>query len=230
MKTIIHKEPNGYDVISRDIESNFNLYLNKTKDDIKVIAIVGGYHCWEAEKYLQLYKNAKLYIFEPVPEFFNIIKQKYGSNPRCELHNIAITNITGDIDFYRTSSPGSDSIYPVIENNNSGYSFKSVFKIKVKSDRLENIIKENIDLLNIDVQGAELEVLKGTNLDKVSSIFAEIQMSENKNNQVYDGQCFSDDLQNYLNEKFILHSLGLDNEMKNGTGNSFWINNKFIQS
>jgi len=223
MKTIIYNESNAYDIISRDIESNFNLYINKSKDDINVIAIVGGYHCWEAEIYLQLYKNAKIYIFEPVSEFFDIIKQKYGSNPRCELHNIAISNIVGDIYFYRTSSPGSDSIYPVIENNNSGYSFKSVFKIKVKSDKLENIIKENIDLLSIDVQGAELEVLKGTNLDNVSSIFAEVQLSENKINQIYDGQCFMDDLKNYLDDKFSLHSIGLDNEIKNGTGNAFWI-------
>lgn len=221
--TLIYQEKNAYDTISRNIEENFYKYINKNKDDIKTIVIVGGYHCWEAQKYLQLYKNAKIYIFEPVTEFFNIVKQQYGLNPRCELHNLAITSITGEIDFYRTSSPGSDSIYPVIENNNSGYSFKSVQKIKVKSDRLMNIVKENIDLLTIDVQGAELEVLKGTNLENVSCIFAEIQMSENKNNQVYDGQCFSDDLKNYLSEKFDLHSLGLDNELNNGTGNSFWI-------
>jgi len=216
--TKIYTEKNGYDVISRDIEENFHTHINKTKDDIKTIVIVGGYHCWEAEKYLQLYKNCKLYIFEPVPEFFNVIKQKYGSNPRCNLYNIAITNTVGEIDFYRTSSPGSDSIYPVIENNNSGYSFKSVLKIKVKSDKLKNIIKENIDLLSIDVQGAELEVLKSTDLDNVSCIFAEIQMSENIKNQVYHNQCFSEDLKQHLDEKFILHSLGLDNEMKNGTG------------
>lgn len=222
--TKIYTEKNGYDVISRDIEENFHTYINKTKDDIKTIVIVGGYHCWEAEKYLQLYKNCKLYIFEPVPEFFNVIKQKYGSNPRCNLYNIAITNQTGVIDFYRTSSPGSDSIYPVIENNNSGYNIRSIAKIKVNTDKLSNIIDGPIDLLSIDVQGAEHEVLMGTNLDNVSCIFAEIQMSDNVDRAVYDGQCFSEDLEKILSSKFRLHSLGLDNEMKNGTGNSFWIN------
>ena len=66
-------------------------------------------------------------------------------------------------------------------------------------------------------------MLKGTNLDNVSSIFAEVQLSENKINQIYDGQCFMDDLKNYLDDKFSLHSIGLDNEIKNGTGNAFWI-------
>jgi len=227
IETIIYKEPNAYDIISRDIENNFAKYLNKTNDDIKTIVIVGGYHCWEAKLYLEKYKNCIIHIFEPVIEFFNVVNMQYGNNPRCKLYNIAITNQTGVIDFYRTSSPGSDSIYPTLQNNNSGYDFKSVAKIKVNTDKLCNILDENIDLLTIDVQGAEHEVLKGTNLDNVSCIFAEIQMSENMDRAVYDGQCFSKDLEKLLSSKFRLHSLGLDNEMKNGTGNSFWINKKY---
>jgi FkbM family methyltransferase len=227
IETIIYKELNAYDTISRDIENNFAKYLKKTNDDIKTIVIVGGYHCWEAKLYLEKYKNCIIHIFEPVTEFFNVLKMHYGNNPRCKLYNMAITNQTGIIDFYRTSSPGSDSIYPILENNNSGYNIKSIAKIKVNTDKLSNILDENIDLLTIDVQGAEHEVLMGTNLDNVSCIFAEIQMSENIDRAVYDGQCFSEDLEKILSSKFRLHSLGLDNEMKNGTGNSFWINKKY---
>jgi len=221
--TIVYNDKHAYDVISRDVEENFHKYINKTKEEIKTIVIVGGFTCWEAQKYLDSYKNSMIYIFEPVVEYFNVILQQYGINPRCKLFNFAITDQVGEIDFYRTSSQGSDSIYPVIKNNNSGYSFNSTQKIKVKTNKLSNIIKENIDLLSIDVQGAELEVLMGTDLSNVSCIFAEIQMSENKINQVYYGQCFSDDLKKYLCDKFELHSLGLDNELNNGTGNSFWI-------
>jgi hypothetical protein len=222
--TKIYTEPNGYDTISRDIENNFHLYINKTIEQIKNIVIVGGYVCHEGDTFLKNYPNATIHIFEPVQEFFSILVHKYQNNPRVKLHNIAITNQTGFIDFYRTSSPGCDSIYPVIQNNKSGYDFFSVIKISVPTDKLSNIINFDIDLLSVDVQGAELEVLKGCNLDVVSCIFAEIQMSANKENQVYKNQCFSDDLELHLNSKFILHSLGLDNVLKNGTGNSFWLN------
>ena len=57
----------------------------------------------------------------------------------------------------------------------------------------------------------------------VSLIFAKIQMAENKENAIYDGQCFSDDVQSCLGDIFELQSLGLDNELNNGTKNSFWI-------
>jgi FkbM family methyltransferase len=221
--TLIYNDKNAYDAISRDIEINFHTYINKDINDIKNITIVGGFYCEEAVKFLQRYPNAVIHIFEPVPEHFSRLKSIYQDINRCKLYNIAITNKIGIIDFYKTSNPGSDSIYPVLENNKSGYSFKTTEKIQVNSDRLINVVQDYIDLLSIDVQGGELEVLKGTNLNNVSSIFAEIQMAENKENAVYDGQCFSDDLQSYLGDKFELHSLGLDNELNNGTGNSFWI-------
>jgi len=221
--TKIYTEPNAYDTISRDIENNFHQHIGKNKEEIKTIVIVGGYHCYEAEIFLKNYPNSTLFVFEPVLDHFLILKQQYGNNDRCKLFNLAICDQIGEISIYRTSSPGSDSLFPVIENNSSGYGFKTTHTEVVKCDKLLNIINEHIDLLSIDVQGAELKVLKGTDLTKVSCIFAEIQMSENKNNIVYDGQCFSEDLHNYLDSNFYLHSLGLDNILKNGTGNSFWI-------
>jgi hypothetical protein len=40
----------------------------------------------------------------------------------------------------------------------------------------------------------------------------------------YDGMCFREDLEDYL-KQFTLISIGLDNDTKNGQGNSFWLNN-----
>ena len=224
--TIIYPEKCAYDTISRNIENNFHNYINKSKEEIKTIVIVGGYVCSEAETYLHNYPNTILHIFEPVLEFFEHLVLKYGNNRRCILYNSAVANITGKIKFYRTSSPGSDSIFPTIPNNNSGYTFNTIGIQEVNCVKLSDIFDENkvIDLLQIDAQGAELEVLKGTNLKNIKSLFLEIQMMENKDNIVYEGQCFSDDLVEYLGKFDIkLHSLGLDNDLKNGTGNSFWV-------
>lgn len=222
--TYIYTEPNAYDTISREIENNFHTHIGRTKEEIQTIVVVGGYNFSEGISYLKNYPNATIYVFEPVVEFFQQAYYRYSNYlDRCKFHNIALGNTTEKIQFYRTSSPGSDSMFPVLENNKSGYSFTNIKSIEVQCDKLSNIIKEPIDLLSIDVQGAELEVLKGTNLDNVECIFAEVQLSENKHNQVYDGQCFMDDLNNYLEDKFSLHSMGLDNELKNGTGNAFWI-------
>jgi FkbM family methyltransferase len=220
---IIYDDLKGYDVISRDIENNFHKHIKKTKEEIKTIVIVGGYDCSEGQTFLDNYPNAILYVFEPVPEFFKYLYSRYGNNSRCRLFNCAISSIDGIVDFYRTSSPGSDSLFKVIENNKSGYSFKTIGSIKVVSKKLCDIIKEEIDLLSVDVQGAELEVLQNCNLNNVNSLFLEVQMKENKEQIVYEGQCFMDDLEKYLNPYFDIHSIGLDNELKNGTGNSFWV-------
>jgi FkbM family methyltransferase len=220
---IIYKEKKAYDTISRDIECNFHTYINKTKEQIKLIVIVGGYHCYEAKTFLRNYPNATIHIFEPVLEYFNVANNLYGSESRCVLHNYAISDFDGVVDFYRTSSQGSDSLLKVVENNKSGYKFKSIQSEKVVCKKLRDVIFDKIDLLSVDVQGAELKVLRGCDLDMIESMFLEIQMSENNLQIVYEGQCFMDDLKHYLHNKFSVHSIGLDNEMNNGTGNSFWI-------
>jgi FkbM family methyltransferase len=222
----IYSELHAYDTISREIENNFHIHINKTKDEIKTIVVVGGYNFSEGISYLNNYPNAKIHVFEPVFEFINQACLAYSDySDRCTFYNMALGNTVGNIEFYRTSVPGSDSMFPVIPNNQSGYSFKNIASIQVPCNKLSNIIKQNIDLLIIDVQGAELEVLKGSNLNNVNCIFAEVQLTENKNNAVYNGQCFMDDLSEYLNKDFYLHSVGLDNELKNGTGNAFWVKN-----
>ena len=221
--TYIHPELNAYDTISRDIETNFHTHIGKTKDDIKTIVIVGGFTCTEAGNFLKVYPNATIHIFEPIVEYLNYAAYHFGGSGRCKFYNVAIGNVSGEIDFYRTSSVGSDSMFPVVAENKSGYSFTSNPPIKVQCERLSNIIQDDIDLLQVDVQGAELEVLKGTNLNNVKCLFLEIQKFENKHQIVYEGQCFMDDREKYLGESFVLHSIGLDNDLKNGTGNAFWI-------
>lgn len=42
--TYVYPQLNAYDVIQHDVENNFHSLINKTKDQIKNIVIVGAYH------------------------------------------------------------------------------------------------------------------------------------------------------------------------------------------
>ena len=85
--------------------------------------------------------------------------------------------------------------------------------------------ESDIDLLWVDVQGAELNVLRGSPLKNCNSLFLEIHTKDfikPWDAEPYQGQCYKEDLEDYL-EDFDLHSIGLDNETGNGQGNSFWV-------
>jgi len=116
--------------------------------------------------FAQIFSNAKIIAFEPDPNIFKLLEDNVKLNEikNVDLINKAVWINEEGIDFGIEGADGS-SIYS--DNN----------KIKVSSCRLKSLIeKENkIDLLKIDIEGAEVEVLKDCegSLNKVDNIFIE---------------------------------------------------------
>lgn len=226
--TYVYPQLNAYDVIQHDVENNFHSLINKTKDQIKNIVIVGAYHGYEINRLLSNYPNCTITAFEAVPQHFNVLSSLYSRNSRVKLINKVVSNFSGEVKFYELGNggEGSGSILK-FQGDEHGHPFKISKILNLPSTTLKQELKGLfIDLLWIDVQGAELEVLKGTDLSKCSSIFSEIHTHDfiqPWDKEPYKGQCFKEDLENYLVD-FNLHSIGLDNQSGNGQGNSFWVN------
>jgi FkbM family methyltransferase len=101
----------------------------------------------------------KAYLFEPIKSCYDKLCKKF-NNPKFEIHNIAvgseksITHINECINKEDHSSiVNRDWLYSKPEYN--------IKKTQVVIDKLDNIIKEDINILKIDTEGYELEVLKG---------------------------------------------------------------------
>lgn len=225
--TIIYPEGNAYDVIQRDIELHFCNLIGKSRENIKNIVIVGAYHGDEIYRLLQYYPNCTIYAFEAVKKHFEVLRFRFGNHPRVVLYNKAVSDVCEDTQFYELGNGGEGSGSLLrFTGHELGHHFiiKEIFKIRTTTLKEEfNDLK--IDLLWVDVQGAELKVLKGTNLINCESLFLEIHTPDFVNpwdKQPYEGQCYKQDLEEYLQD-FVLHSIGLDNASKNGQGNSFWI-------
>ena len=78
--------------------------------------------------------------------------------------NLAITDYDGDVFYYENS--------PINQQNSIIKSSDQQSKIKIKCNKLTTVLIENkinnFDYLNIDVEGAELNVIRGLNFDKFS--------------------------------------------------------------
>jgi len=225
--TYYYPHGNAYEVIQEDVETNFHLLLGKNKEDIKTIVIVGAYHGYEISRLLNIYKNSNIFAFEAVPKHFKILNHNYYNNDRVKLYNLAISDEEGFIDFYELGNggEGSGSILK-FRGHESGHPFKISEVLKLPCVTLNKLLPNlQIDLLWVDVQGAELKVLRGTNLSNCKSLFLEIHTRDYIHlwdNNPYEGQCYKEDLEEYLYD-FTLHSIGLDNTSGNGQGNSFWV-------
>ena len=100
-------------------------------------------------------KNGKVYAFEPNPELFVMLKQNTRKFENVVLSEMAVSNKGGVINFYESlNNTGNHSIFPA--------DFREV-KISVNSVRLDDVIKEKVDWIKMDIEGAEPLAIEGMN-------------------------------------------------------------------
>jgi FkbM family methyltransferase len=96
--------------------------------------------------------------FEPLPNFYTYLQQHFPAN--CQFYNIALSNKKGETTFqYVVSNPA----YSGLKKRRYARPDEEIQTIKVQMDLLDAVIPKDtsIDFIKIDVEGAELEVLKG---------------------------------------------------------------------
>ena len=137
----------------------------------------------------KFFPGIKIYSFEPQLDELNIQKKILGDH-NINYYNLALGSEEKILNLYITKRRDSSSLlepnYQI--NKKKIYSTSEIIKTKVK--KLDNIISTNGIIrpliLKLDVQGYELEVLKGSiNLLKyIDYIITEISFIKIYNNQV----------------------------------------------
>ncbi len=121
---------------------------------------IGGFKGEITDEVLKFSPNGTHHIFEPIPDFCNAIADKFKNTKSVNVMNVAVSDKTGTSTFkYVPDFPAYSGLKKRDYPDNSA----EVIEIEVKTDRLENVIPENlkIDFIKIDVEGAEYLVLSG---------------------------------------------------------------------
>lgn len=147
------------------------------------------------------YPHIEIYSFEPINEMIKKQKKFFKNKKKIYYFNYALGNKSDIKIFNITRRTDSSSLYKISKNNNSNSDYDIIDKFKVKVNKLDNILTHNIKkpiLTKIDVQGYELEVLKGANkiLDKIDYLFIEVSK-----NQIYINQAVYKEILIFLKKK-----------------------------
>jgi FkbM family methyltransferase len=209
-KTIEELMKNGENIAAKRI----NFLIDKVDlNCVFTIVDIGSWHLKQSIELATIFPKAVIHAFEPNPETFNLCKQTRENLPqdvknRIFVHQVALSDKIGSVDFYvldksktNSSNEGIASLSPLKkEMDGSLLGDKWVQKkISVQSDTLDNWSNLNrvnfVDLIWMDVQGAELNVLKGSieTLKDVKAICTEAGLIP-----YYENHCLKNDLDDFL--------------------------------
>jgi FkbM family methyltransferase len=164
---------------------------------------VGGNNAGEYTSYRARTHGPVLYI-EAIPEIADQVRQRLDPERPHFIHQAVVSDVAGEtVSFHVASNAGQSSsmlapgrhteIYPWITFDET---------LELVTERLDDIVAERSEgaeynVLVLDVQGAELKVLKGAPelLARVDAVFAEVSSEP-----LYEGGCTFLEVTNLLAE------------------------------
>ena len=146
----------GRFLAKKDYELRFHecLLSNIRKDD--TIYDIGANRGYYTKLFLEKATMGRVFAFEPIPECYQIISKLIPMHDNLTVFPIAIGNTNGSLPMSigRDDLNATSSVSAAKEPNDILVEMKTVDNIASTTDSLPNVLK-------IDVEGYEIEVLKG---------------------------------------------------------------------
>lgn len=208
-----------WDYVQSQTNLNAHEWLGKDDDDIKLWVLVGGHYGDEIDKILGRYRNCVVEVYEPSARYYAGLAKKFSKNKRVQIRRQAISSERGTARFYETSLEGSGSLLP-LGKHKLLFGSEQAETFDVETSTLDFLYKnQTIDILQIDVQGAEHLVLLGAGevLARTGAVLIEVAMEEG----LYEGSSSWVDLSSTLQKlRFVPVLVGVDTNL---TGNALFL-------
>jgi len=197
---------NGYRHIDKAIE--LARYLKIAESDM--IIDVGAASGIVSMRFSKAFPDTPIYSFEPIPDTFQLLKETTKGGSNITIFNKALGNEVKQIEIHLASRITSSSLLN-IEKNLSNEFWKTnltetgTVQVQLAKMDIEIPKDKKVGILKMDVQGFELEVLKGgaETLKRTGIVLVELQ-----NHELYVGAPKYYDIDEFLRKNnFELYNM-----------------------
>ncbi|PIY79065.1 MAG: hypothetical protein COY81_04620 [Candidatus Pacebacteria bacterium CG_4_10_14_0_8_um_filter_43_12] len=175
-------------VLKREIFANHSYYFET--DNPRPVIIDAGAHIGLATLYFKKqFPGAVITAIEPNPTNFKLLEQNIWENDLRDVTTVemALAPTTGQITMHQDATQSWLSTSSIHERAWNGEQETSAFEAKTIT--LSSLLTEPVDLLKLDIEGAELAVLAeaAEQLHLISKIFVEFHPTENQRLEDLEG-------------------------------------------
>jgi len=156
----------------------------------------------KAEEYL-IYKESGVESIIFVEANEELVNGWVNSDESCYVVHAAVSDVVEKVEFNITNNGESSSILELGDHAQIYPHIVMVDKVKMMTTTLNKIIRKvgiynfHWNILNLDIQGAELKAMRGlTNWDHIEAVFTEVNYRE-----MYKGCALISDIDSFLSEK-----------------------------
>lgn len=174
-----------------------NEIIKKYNMNVSGVIHIGAHYGEEVSNYVKV-GIENIVLFEPLKENFEVLKKNISmySNTNIRKYQVALGNKNTTITMNLSSNNLESSsilkpkqhlnLYPDITFNRTE---------EVELQKLDDYNCKNYNFINMDVQGYELEVLKGAKdtLNHIDYVYCEVNRDE-----IYEGNAYIEDIDKYL--------------------------------
>ena len=175
---------------------------------------VGAHYGYTSLRFHNEFPTATIQAFEPFLESFKALEELTRDVPEIHRHNIALSDRSGTALFHGNKSSATNSLLETHPDGPRTWGaglVETLDVVEIQCATLDGFMQQRsiaaVDILKLDVQGAEPLVMNGAS-EALSQGRISIILTEIITQPTYIGQqSFADAVSMYFNAGFVLHSL-----------------------